>query len=305
MKTRAQEAIREAHAQLERQDVGQGMTRLHHGLNQLRREIDDDGWREFAQSHCLSHPIRELVHQDSFTRRSFEKPRGYAGDADLIDFLYGEAPSKANTALGVAVGDFMREQPSAVSVRQRRRLIAQELDAVAHRVRRPRVLSIACGHLREAQRSAAVLEGRVGEYLALDQDRESLALVDRELKGLNVRTVEGSVRSILAGKVRFSDLDFVYSAGLFDYLSTRAASKLTSAMFSMLRPGGKLLVGNFGKDVPEAGYMEAFMDWWLIHRDEADLQAWADAIPIEQRASTRIYRDEPGNVLYLELVRGE
>ena len=40
----------------------------------------------------LTHPLGELLHRDPFTRRGFDKPRGYAGDAVLIDYLYATAP---------------------------------------------------------------------------------------------------------------------------------------------------------------------------------------------------------------------
>jgi len=33
---------------------------------------------------CVEHPIRELIHEDPFTRRAFEKPRGYDGDTELL-----------------------------------------------------------------------------------------------------------------------------------------------------------------------------------------------------------------------------
>src|SRR5215475_11877146 len=37
---------------------------------------------------CKSHPFAELVLQDPYSRRAREKPRGYAGDAVMLDYIY-------------------------------------------------------------------------------------------------------------------------------------------------------------------------------------------------------------------------
>lgn len=294
-----------AYEQISDGQVCDGMRLLHEGLNTVRRELPVEGWREVASGACRAHPIRELLHQDPFTLRSFEKPRGYAGDAELLDFLYGETGLPDSISeLGRKVSAFMNEQPSARSVRARRALLSRELDALAERVERPRVLSIACGHLREAQRSRAVTEGRIAEYVAFDQDTESLAFVERTLPGRNIRTVRGSVRNLLAGQHELADFDFVYSAGLFDYLAPRTGACLAQRMFSMLRPGGRMWVANFCKDISESGYMESFMDWWLLLRDEAEVELFAEGLPAPEIASRRIFRDEIGKVIYLEVVKG-
>src|SRR4051794_26007505 len=53
-----------------------------------RREGEPAGWPAFARG-CLDHPLRNLLHEDPFTFRAFSKPRGYAGDAVMMDYIYG------------------------------------------------------------------------------------------------------------------------------------------------------------------------------------------------------------------------
>jgi hypothetical protein len=48
---------------------------------------------------------------------------------------------------------------------------------------------------------------------------------------LGIRTMPGSVRQILSGKAKLGRYDFVYAAGLFDYLSAPVAAALTCRMF--------------------------------------------------------------------------
>ena len=177
------------------------------------------------------------------------------------------------------------------------------IDRTCARTARARVLSLACGHLREAQRSQAVLRGDIGGFVALDQDPITLAVVEREQAASGVTTVCDTVLSILSGERVFRNFDFVYAAGLFDYLPAAIATRLTSRMFEMLRPGGSLLLANFVPESHSRGYAEAFMDWWLIHRDQAELRALSAEIREAEIARLQTFQDELGNIAHLELDR--
>src|SRR5690242_9529003 len=123
----------------------------------------------------LDHPLRGLLHQDPFTYRAFSKPRGYAGDAVMMDYNYGlgEARTAAReaTLLGRAILQYMDTRPSAQAVRYRRRLLAALIDRIARRGGAS-VLAIAAGHLREVELSRAVQSGALLEFVALRSGRE-------------------------------------------------------------------------------------------------------------------------------------
>lgn len=38
-------------------------------------------------SICRNHPLREIILSDPYSRRAFEKPRGYAGNAVMLDYI--------------------------------------------------------------------------------------------------------------------------------------------------------------------------------------------------------------------------
>jgi hypothetical protein len=267
----------------------------------------EEDWKRFCQE-CREHPVRRLVHEDPISSHSFARPRGYSGDAVLLDLMYeAQRPEVLGVSpLGQEVREYIYEVPSAVSLRGRRDLLAERIDAVAEAVPGARVLSLACGHLREAQRSQAVRERRLGRFLAVDQDPRSVAVVERELGPSGVEAVEGSVKALLKGTQRFEDLDFVYAAGLYDYLPQPVAISLTRVLFSMLRPGGRLLLANYTDTPGDAGckaYMEAFMDWWLLYREERDVEEWFAELPRKDVAWRRLFRDDVGCILYAELQR--
>jgi len=141
----------------------------------------------------------------------------------------------------------------------------------------------------------------VSEFFALDQDEESLAVVQNEQKDCNIKPIIGSISSLIKGKIKFSDLQLVYSSGLFDYLSDPIATKLCTIMFDMLASGGKMVIGNFRPKSHGRGYMASFMDWSLVYRDTSDLQRITKKIPLELLSSQIAYQDAHCNVAFLEL----
>lgn len=71
-------------------------------------------------------------------------------------------------------------------------------------------------------------------------------------------------------------------------------------MFELLRPGGRLLIGNYTPDTRDAGYMEAYMGWELTYRDADAMQGLMARVPAASIAATGILRDETGAVIYLD-----
>jgi hypothetical protein len=283
--------------------TGPVMYELQTGLLDIKSKCSVDEWDRVAVD-CEAHPIARLLWQDPFTRHSYLKPSGYAGDARLLDYLYGIAEVPAGTTpLGASVCGHMMQQQGALGVRARGEILAQLIDETAAKFEQPRILSIACGHLREGANSKALKSGRVGELVALDQDADSLAEVERQYAGMPVRTMNCSVRAILSGKVKLGGFHFVYAAGLYDYLSQRVAQRLTRLMFDMVVPGGRVLVANFAPVLPEVGYMETFMAWKLIYRTPEEMTRVSADIPVSQWNSHRVFWDASENIVFLELVK--
>src|SRR5262249_27223071 len=139
----------------------------------------------------------------------------------------------------------------------------------------------------------------ISEFVAMDQDEASLAVVARDYTRLGIRAVPGSVRHILSGKANPGQFDFVYAAGLFDYLNEPVARALTSRLFEMTRPGGRLLIPNFRAGARDTGYMEAFMDWHLIYRTHADMHGLAAALPADQVADCEVFDDADDTITFL------
>jgi hypothetical protein len=287
--------------------IDEGMARLLPALQARRLELNDRAWGEFARL-CLEHPLRQLLHEDPFTYRAFSKPRGYAGDAPLLDFIYGEEegwPAPEASAIGKSIYASTTCSSACEAVRARRGFIADLVDRIVDEVPHPHLLSIAAGHLREAHLCSAVKRRKFGRYVALDSDRETLTEVQRSYGRFGVESVAASVRQLFTHRVDLGYFDFVYSTGLFDYLPLAAAQRLTGTMFQMLRPRGQLLVANFLPGIRDVGYMESFMDWKLIYRDRCDMMQLADDIPQQDIRDVRIVAEENHNIIFLLVTKAD
>jgi extracellular factor (EF) 3-hydroxypalmitic acid methyl ester biosynthesis protein len=286
--------------------VDQGMADLLPVLQARRLRSTEADWNVFVDE-CLRHPLRELLHQDPFTYRAFSKPRGYAGDAELLDFVYGREegwPAPEGTSeLGRKIFEFTTASSACEAVRARRGFIADTLDKLVEEVSRPDILSLACGHLREAHLCAAVKRRKFGRFVALDADEESLEEVTRCYGRHGVEVVPGRIRQLLTQRLNLGTFDYVYSTGLFDYLAMPAAQRLAQTMFEMLRPRGRLLVANFLHGILDVGYMETYMGWKLMYRTRQDMLEISRDIPQAQIRDIHIFAEENQNIIFLEVTK--
>lgn len=269
-------------------------------LGRLFDEAKDAGRAPEFKAICRAHPLAQVILEDPYSRRAFEKPRGYAGDAVMLDYIY--QPSRPNcSALGKVIHQATTRLPTALSVLWRRDYLAARIQEVIELHPNGRILSVASGHMRELDRVREA--SRVGnlEIWALDQDREALHECLRSYGDLNIHQIHRSISAILRNELPVCKLDLVYCAGLADYLPDNLLGLMLHRLHGRLRDGGLLTVGNFAPDNHGRGFMEGFMDWSLTYRDEDDLTAIVEeSLPT---ARYRLFRDGPGNVVYLEITR--
>lgn len=280
---------------------------LAEGLLALRRDASTD-WRSVVVPIVRDHPMSHRIRQSStIAAHASTWPRGYPGDAGMIDEFYeagddsrgmGEEQRRANA--------YIRQSSPGQSVRYRRMVLAEAINQCAVENRRPAVLSVACGHVREVEWSHAMANGLVHRFVAADQDPRSLETVRERLSPRYpaVEPTHLSVRGILSGRgTDLGHFHLIYAAGLYDYLSGPLAAELTAHLFRQLHPGGRLLVGNFSDTVAETGFMESVLNWPLNWRSAAEVAAFASAIPTDQIRSDRVWPDPTGNCLYIDLTK--
>ena len=257
-------------------------------------QVDD------AVAVVKQHELFHITRQDPYSNRALTKPRGYAGDAVMMDFVYQGVTADDTPELGKAVFAGTARGPMGLSVVFRRHLLTAHINQVVSCRADFKILSVASGHCREIEGSLLTdpAFAQAGRFTAFDQDAQSCETVRQHYGQYPVDVVCASVRKLLgSADTSMGKFDLIYSAGLFDYLADPIAEKLVATLASMLKPGGKLLVGNFAPTCVGRGYMELFLDWKLIYRSAAELSRLfgPDRMP-----TTASFLDPHGNVAYAE-----
>lgn len=285
--------------------VQQAIDKLFRGLREVRQTASANEWKKLIRIG-RAHPLRCLVHEDPFTARAFHKPRKYAGDAVMMDYIYGREEDwtpPAASELGAAIFDYTTSAPASSGVRERRCYIAEMLDEIGRTQTESAVLSVAAGHLREAGLSRAVRRNSFERFVAMDADEQSLDEIEKRYGKYGVEPIVANVRRMLTGPLDLGSFDVIYSTGLYDYLADSTAKRLTANLFDCLRPQGKLVVANFLPEIRDVGYMEMYMDWHLIYRNRGEMMALADNIVQSQVREIRMVAERNENVVIMELTK--
>lgn len=242
--------------------------------------------RAFAQS-----AIHPLILRAPFVYRTFAKPLGYAGDYEMVNQILGNPREGPSTYFELVNFIFLQSRV-AQAHRNRVDILFEKMKVLSAQARlagRPlRILNVGCGPAGELQRLVASedVQGLL-EVVLMDFSEETLAytnqrLIDMATKAgknpLPVSLRHESVHQLLKRSSREQEVqpdeqfDYIYCAGLFDYLADKACTRLIAYFERHLRPGGTLLVTNVHTNNPERFWMEHFMEWYLIYRDEDGLK---------------------------------
>jgi extracellular factor (EF) 3-hydroxypalmitic acid methyl ester biosynthesis protein len=274
-------------------------------LETNRQSMQEAEWREFTKRSVPLRKWRYFLAMDPYTRWGLVKPRGYPGDATLMDFAYRH-PSvhediTSSGLLGEAIFELTSGAKQSQSARQRIALIAAEIERKTDSESQIVVASFAAGHARELQSLPPLVASKISEFLALDSDPISLSEVEKSAASIPVRAVRRNV--IKDDLTDLPNAELVYSLGLFDYLNEEFAALVLHKMWEKTKNGGVCIVANLAPTAANLGYCEAIMDWWMIPRTESDLNALADKISSRGSDVKAITIQQHGCFNYLRMER--
>lgn len=263
------------------------------------------------------HPI---VLCSPFLYRTYTKPLGYAGDYEMVNMMLRN-PYEGSSSFAKLLNFTLLNTEPVVAHRNRIEFLLWKLRSECVRraaTGRTRVLNLACGPAVEVQRFLRECpESDLAEIDMLDFNSETLeytreCLVEARAaagRRTELRFFERSVHQLLrtatqGGGDEFTGYDFVYCAGLFDYLSQRVCKRMVELFCTMVKPGGVVIVTNVATCNPRKAWMEYVMEWNLIYRDGKEMM---DLVPEGLKVKGATVGTDPTGVnllLEIELANG-
>lgn len=247
----------------------------------------NEGERLAHREHVMRevHPLFLL---SPFNYRCYKKPLGYAGDYGMVQLMMGN-PFHGKNLMAKLVNNACLETGPVKAHRNRIDYLVDALTSVvserARRGLRTRILNLGCGPAEEVQRF--ILQSDLAEScdfelldfseVTLNYTRGRVAHCCEESgRKVNVTFIEESIQGFLKQASRSDgyeaeSYDFVYCAGLFDYLQQRFCAKLTSTLYDLSKPGGLVVVTNVSNHNTIPAVMADLLEWEIIDRSEEEM----------------------------------
>ena len=239
--------------------------------------------------HFTRRNLHSLLLCSPFSYRTYYKPLGYAGDYEMVNMILRN-PYEGGSLFAKVVNAWFLNQLPAQAHRNRIKLLKDKLAEETLRMvrvgRQARIFSLGCGPATE-----------VGDFLAetelcdsagftlLDFNEETIQHTSHAINEISrrfgrrtsVQLRKKSVQQILKEAARSGEgtsegkYDFLYCAGLFDYLPDRVCKQLMNIFYEWLAPGGLLLATNVDGTRPFRNKLEFILDWNLLYRNQKQL----------------------------------
>jgi extracellular factor (EF) 3-hydroxypalmitic acid methyl ester biosynthesis protein len=254
--------------------------------------------------------------------RARQKPRGYAGDYELLGRMYENW--RCDDPVGGLLDRYFQEDAAPVAVRNRMELMRESIVAsVRRQLNRAQETDVPRGPLKVAiVGSAFGLEVRDALMQLSPTERASVAITLLDLDPAATDFARGQLAALLpperlvaAGVNVFrlpqrptlaeplAATDILFCPGIFDYLDDAAAADMLALFWRQLAPGGQMTVLQFAPHNPSRALMEWIGNWYLIYRNERQLRAVTTAAGIPGTAAN--FGAEPQGVdLYVTARKG-
>jgi extracellular factor (EF) 3-hydroxypalmitic acid methyl ester biosynthesis protein len=290
---------------------------LDHKLDEFENVIINFSRKEHERhGYYFRRQLWSFLMCSPFMTRTNLKPRGYSGDSIMMKMIYDDK-FEGHSTFGKLMHKHPIEHPAAQAVRNRRDLIAKILVELKARKlkgngQKIKILSVACGPAFELQDVITSTEDCARfHFTLLDQDenalaeaRNQIAKIEKKLgTEVEVDYLNESVRTLLKTaelSKRWGNFDYIYSMGLFDYLTPPVAKAVMGKLYQILNVGGEMAIGNFHISNASRYYMEYWLDWVLYYRTEHD---FIDLLKNARSAKSKILFEDTGSQMFLHVTK--
>lgn len=260
--------------------------------------------------------LNSLLLTSPFVKHCQQRPYGYSGDYEMVLKVL-DKEVEGTSPLGKLINVYAWNTGAAAAHRNRIGYLTEKIQEVFQKKENPRVLSIGCGPSREIK---LFFEKHLSDkeclFTLVDFDARALAHCQEELLSVaklkcskaRFGFVNKSIRQIIKSErcdSNFDQYDFIYCAGLFDYLSDPFCKRLLEIMYSQLVEDGLLIATNVTGLNYYRYYMEFMGEWYLTHRSNNDMLNLARHLQKSQGAKLEIVSDQTGVNAFLNVRKNE
>lgn len=212
-------------------------------------------------------------------RHSLNKPYGYAGDFEILEYLYDQNTHHLTPPEYACFDEYVYQLNLICAVRQRKDIIAFLLRS-CHQQGLRSFCSIGSGGAREIFDERDNLSG--SEVLLIDLDDRSFEFAKSRLidSGIQISTAQLDARNLSFER----DFDVIYSFGLFDYLKDTVVDRILQTAKANLSTGGYLIFSIKDTNHYHPWLYDVLCDWRFISRntDAADVIAVRNGLKVVQ-----------------------
>jgi extracellular factor (EF) 3-hydroxypalmitic acid methyl ester biosynthesis protein len=264
-------------------DVGGQMVEAIDALHERFEEIVGSVEIDLRPAHqsLAQRQLRSLFLCSPFGYRAYSKPLGYAGDYEMVNMITRD-PLEGSTLFAKVMNLWLLEQWPSKAHRNRivylHERLVEETARTMRQGRPCRILNLGCGPAREIQQFLENSLSDHAEFTLWDFNDETLNhtaavlgdLRNRSGRNTRIHVQKKSVQRLLREATKPGQdqkFDFIYCAGLFDYLPDRVCKELCNTFYEWLAAGGLVLTTGVVDCKPFRHMLEFVLDWHLIYRD--------------------------------------
>lgn len=253
----------------------------HKQLSDVSQNLSDDVLKEAFL--FFREQLRHHLYQSTFATRSLTKPRGYAGDFEMMNLIYRQE-NVGHTLFSRCVEKAFQIHPEPEAVRNRVDYLYSHIVKTLKKSKADKItiMSVASGPAMEVQHLIENLPQEELDRLhitLLDQDEGSLKYAQLQIrkklksfkKSLDIVYQRENIKDLFK-KGLSGTFDLIYSAGLFDYFTDPVAHSAAKLLLQFLNQNGTCVIGNFDISTPNRFGMGLIFDWHLIYRSKGDLE---------------------------------
>lgn len=221
--------------------------------------------------------VFDFVKEGDLVRRGYAKPRGYAGDYEIIEMIYNN--SSLSKGLGRCFDKYLLNDDYVLAIRTRKEQMKGKLSdfITQYAGMKIDILNLASGSAREIRELFLDEEFSTDKkikFTLVDQDRDALEFsklkLDRIPNNISFRYINENVLNFSRSNEKYTKIlgcfDLIYSIGLADYIPDILLEELIKFSFNLLKAGGRLVIAHKNTRMYKSLASDWFCNWHFYPR---------------------------------------